>query len=109
MKRLTFEDLIQLESGVKVVRIFNGEEISITKIGNVLHKNSHFVYFAERVGSNNCICVGNDKYISDKYHNSAVYVLFDDVDNNEVIKIAIEQIRAAAEREIKAISQLIKK
>ena len=109
MKRLTFENLIQLESGSKVVRIFNGEQITITKIGNVLHQKSYFVYFTERIGANNCICVGNDKYISDKYHNSAVYVLFDDVDNNEVINIAIEQIKAAAEREIKAISQLIKK
>lgn len=103
MKRLTFEDLIRLESGVKVVRIFNGEQITITKIGNVLHQKAYFVYFAERIGSNSCICVGNDKY------NSAVYVLAEDIDNDEAINIAIEQIKAAAECEIRAISQLIKK
>ena len=98
MKQLTFNELTQLESGTKVIRLQDGDELSFIWISAIHRAKKTFVYLTEKIGSDKCVCIGNDKYFS-----GAIYFLPENRNDKEFAAILIEQLRRHLDYEIKAI------
>ena len=73
----------------------DGDELSFIWISAIHGAKETFVYLTEKIGSDKCVCIGNDKYFS-----RAIYFLPENRNDKEV---AAKQLRRQLDYEIKAI------